>query len=349
MMTKPTAFAESELTRLLAVMVRLRDPACGCPWDQVQTFATIAPYTIEEAYEVADAIARGDMAALPDELGDLLLQVVYHARIAEEAGLFGFADVARCVTDKMIRRHPHVFPEAGAPLGWEAQKQIERTARNEHGTLAGIPAALPALSRALKLTKRAARVGFDWADADQVLEKLQEEIAELRAELAEADPARLADELGDVLFVAANLARKLGLHELFEFVTPLLGDPVELGPFRLSFAAMNHPVPTFAVLVDDGHRLVYSGDTGESDALVHLATGADALLCEASFSAAEEYVPDLHLTGRQAGEHAQRAGVGKLIITHVQPWNSRDAAVAEARAVFGGPVTAARPGAVYEI
>jgi ribonuclease BN (tRNA processing enzyme) len=145
------------------------------------------------------------------------------------------------------------------------------------------------------------------------------------------------------------LARKLGLQELFDFTTPLPGDPVELGPFQVSFALMNHPVPTFAVLVDNGHRLVYSGDTGVSEALVELATGADVLLCEASVSATDEYVPDLHLTGRQAGEHAERAGVGTLIITHVQPWNSRAEAVAEASTVFQGDVVAATPDAVFEI
>ncbi len=202
--------AEAELRRLLDLMVTLRAPG-GCPWDQVQTFDTIAPYTIEEAYEVADAIARRDLAALPDELGDLLFQVVYHARMAEEAGLFGFAEVAKAITDKMVRRHPHVFPQHTPAVGWEAQKAAERRARQEHGTLAGIPVGLPALTRALKLTQRAARVGFDWADASQVLEKLEEEIAEVRAELPGADPVRLADEVGDLLFVAANLARKLGL------------------------------------------------------------------------------------------------------------------------------------------
>jgi ATP diphosphatase len=206
-----------QITRLLDIMARLRDPAQGCPWDQVQTFATIAPYTIEEAYEVADAIARNDMAALPDELGDLLFQVVYHARMAEEAGLFAFNDVARAISDKMVRRHPHVFGDAAArdaaaqTAAWEAQKAAERRARDEHGALAGVPVALPALTRAEKLTKRAARVGFDWPDAPAVLDKLDEEIAELRAELPDADPARLADELGDMLFVMANLARKLGL------------------------------------------------------------------------------------------------------------------------------------------
>lgn len=202
---------EHHLRRLLDVMARLRDPARGCPWDQVQTFATIAPYTVEEAYEIADAIARGDLAVLPDELGDLLLQVVYHARMAEEAGLFSFADVARLIADKMIRRHPHVFGGADAPPPWEAQKRAERLARAETGTLAGVPVNLPALTRAAKLTGRAARVGFDWPDAAAVLDKLDEEAAELRAELPGADPARLADEVGDLLFVVANLARKLGL------------------------------------------------------------------------------------------------------------------------------------------
>ncbi len=209
--------AEAQLRRLLDIMEALRDPQTGCPWDQAQDFASIAPYTIEEAYEVADAILAKDFAALPDELGDLLLQVVYHARMAEEEGRFAFADVARAISDKMVRRHPHVFGEEAAReagmhmLAWEEQKRAERAARAETGTLAGIPAALPALTRALKLTARAGRVGFDWPDAPAVLEKLAEEVAELRAELPEADPARLADEMGDVLFVVANLARKLNL------------------------------------------------------------------------------------------------------------------------------------------
>ena len=203
--------AQHELARLLDVMARLRDPARGCPWDQAQTFDTIAPYTIEEAYEVADAIARRDLADLPDELGDLLFQVVYHARMAEEAGLFAFADVARAITDKMIRRHPHVFGDAETAPAWEEGKRQERTAKRRAGTLDGIPVALPALTRALKITARAARVGFDWPEAPLVLDKLAEEIEEVRAELPQADPARLADEVGDILFVAANLARKLGL------------------------------------------------------------------------------------------------------------------------------------------
>jgi ATP diphosphatase len=209
--------AGCELARLLDIMAKLRDPSAGCPWDIAQNFATIAPYTIEEAYEVADAIAFGDMQALPDELGDLLFQVVFHARMAEEAGHFAFADVARAIADKMVRRHPHVFGDDAARAtgmatgAWEARKAEERAARAEHGVLAGVPVGLPALTRAEKLTKRAGRVGFDWPDAEAVLDKLAEETAELRAELDVADPARLADELGDMLFVMANLARKLGL------------------------------------------------------------------------------------------------------------------------------------------
>ncbi len=208
---------EAELRRLLDVMAALRDPATGCPWDRAQSFDSIAPYTIEEAYEVADAIERRDFAALPDELGDLLFQVVYHARMAEEAGKFGFAEVAAAIADKMIRRHPHVFGAAAArdaaaqTLAWEEQKRAERAARAETGTLAGVPLGLPALTRAEKLARRAARLGFDWQDADAVLAKLDEEIAELRAELPAADPARLADEVGDLLFVLVNLARKLDL------------------------------------------------------------------------------------------------------------------------------------------
>ncbi len=204
--------ASSELSRLLTIMAALRDPKTGCPWDRAQDFATIAPYTIEEAYEVADAIARDDVPALADELGDLLFQVVYHARLAEEAGHFTFADVARVISDKMIRRHPHVFGKAVAQAGmWEAAKASERAARGARGALAGVPETLPALTQAQKLSARAARVGFDWPDAETVLEKLTEETAELRAELPGADPRRLADEVGDMLFVLANLARKLGL------------------------------------------------------------------------------------------------------------------------------------------
>ena len=202
------------LQRLLDVMAALRHPQTGCSWDLEQSFASIAPFTIEEAYEVADAIAN-DMAALPDELGDLLFQVVYLARLAEEAGRFDFAAVADAVTDKMIRRHPHIFGEANARdvpaqlVAWEAQKSAERAARQLGGALAGVAVGLPALTRAVKITARAARVGFDWPDAAAVLHKLAEETAELEAELPGANQARVADELGDMLFVIANLARKL--------------------------------------------------------------------------------------------------------------------------------------------
>ncbi len=216
-MPDTAASAEAELRRLLDIMAALRAPATGCPWDKTQTFDTIAPYTIEEAYEVADAIAQRDFAALPDELGDLLFQIVYHARMAEEAGQFAFADIVKSINDKMIRRHPHVFSDAAArdaaaqTTAWETQKSAERAARAQSGALAGVPVGLPALTRALKLTNRAARVGFDWPDAEQVLAKLDEEIQELRAELSAADPVRLTDEVGDLLFVLANLARKLNL------------------------------------------------------------------------------------------------------------------------------------------
>ena len=209
--------AQSELRRLIDVMAALRDPRTGCPWDRQQSFATIAPYTIEEAYEVADSIARGDWDSLPDELGDLLFQVVYHARMAEEAGMFAFAEVARAITDKMVRRHPHVFGTAAARTAgaqmaaWEASKSAERAARRETGALAGVAVGLPALTRAAKITARAARVGFDWPDAASVLDKLDEEVAEVRAELATADADRLEDEVGDLLFVVANLARKLAV------------------------------------------------------------------------------------------------------------------------------------------
>ena len=215
-MTQPDR-AQQQIARLIEVMARLRDPRTGCPWDRAQDFATIAPYTIEEAYEVADAIARQDWSGLPDELGDLLFQVVYYARMGEEQQRFDFADIAAAITDKMIRRHPHVFADADLrdvatqSSAWEQQKITERAARRQTGTLAGIPLGLPALTRADKLARRAARVGFDWPDAEAVLDKLAEEVGELRAELPEADPARLADEMGDILFVVVNLARKLDL------------------------------------------------------------------------------------------------------------------------------------------
>lgn len=204
------------IDELLAIMARLRDRENGCPWDVEQNFATIAPYTIEEAYEVADAIDRGDFDDLRDELGDLLLQVVFHAQMAAEEGRFDFGDVVASICDKMVRRHPHVF--AGASVdsaeaqtaNWEALKAEERarSGADDTSALAGIARGLPEWQRALKLQKRAARVGFDWPDVEPVFAKLHEEIDEVRAEFADgADPARLTDEIGDVLFVCVNLAR----------------------------------------------------------------------------------------------------------------------------------------------
>src|ERR1700676_1358519 len=211
---------EKPIETLLAIMARLRDPERGCPWDLEQDFVTIAPYTIEEAYEVADAIERGDMPALKDELGDLLLQVVFHARMAEEAGLFAFDDVANAISDKMIRRHPHVFGDAvissvsAQNEAWEAHKAAERAANGgADSVLDGIALAFPALLRAAKVSRRAARIGFDWPDARAVIPKLAEEIAEIEAELDKgAGRDRLEDEIGDLLFAAANLARKLDIE-----------------------------------------------------------------------------------------------------------------------------------------
>jgi MazG family protein len=209
------------MSRLIEIMARLRDPAGGCPWDIEQTFATIAPYTIEEAYEVADAIERGDMGELEEELGDLLLQVVYHARMAEEAGAFDFAGVARAIGDKMVRRHPHVFgaeevrDAAHQTLRWDAIKAQERARKAEGvraGALDGVPLGLPALTRAAKLTHRAARVGFDWPSCAEVLAKLREELGELEAEIEAGDVGKAREELGDLLFVCANLARKLDVE-----------------------------------------------------------------------------------------------------------------------------------------
>ncbi len=215
--------APRTIADLLAIMAKLRDPDGGCPWDTRQTFASIAPYTVEEAYEVADAIDRGDMDDLKEELGDLLLQVVFHARMAQEAGAFAFADVVEAICDKMTRRHPHVFAEASfadaeAQLAdWEARKRAERAAKGETdaSALAGVARGLPEWQRAVKLQHKAAKVGFDWPGPEPVLEKLREEIEETRAEFAAvaSDPDdaaahdRLEDEIGDVLFVCANLAR----------------------------------------------------------------------------------------------------------------------------------------------
>jgi ATP diphosphatase len=218
-----------DISRLIEIMAALRDPATGCPWDVEQTFTTIAPYTIEEAYEVADAIARSDLLDLQEELGDLLLQVVYHARIAEEAGDFAFGDVVRGITEKMIRRHPHVFGDQEARNArsakgmWEkikTEEKRERQAAREArglgftkaaGFLDGVPLPLPALTRALKLQEKAATVGFDWGDAAPVLDKLEEEIGELREAMASGKQAATEDEFGDVLFSLVNLGRKLKL------------------------------------------------------------------------------------------------------------------------------------------
>ena len=216
----PGARALPSTARLLDIMARLRDPNGGCPWDVEQTFRTIAPYTIEEAYEVADAIERDDMALLCDELGDLLLQVVFHARMAEEDDRFDFEDVAAGISDKMVRRHPHVFGDASVEsaaaqtVAWEDQKAAERDANGETadtGVLANVPVGLPALTRAVKLQRRAARVGFDWPDKADVMGKIEEEQAELVQEMSvpAPDPDRLEDEMGDLLFVIANLARWL--------------------------------------------------------------------------------------------------------------------------------------------
>ena len=194
--------------RLLAIMARLRDPQRGCEWDVAQTWATIAPYTIEEAYEVADAIARNDANDLKDELGDLLLQVVFHARIAEEAGVFAFPDVVAAISDKMERRHPHIFGDASHSPGWEELKAAERRdTTQDDSALAGVAAGLPALMRAVKLQKRAARTGFDWPDQTGAIAKIMEEIEEVKT----ASDDQREDEIGDLLFAVVNWARHLGV------------------------------------------------------------------------------------------------------------------------------------------
>ncbi|NBB17385.1 nucleoside triphosphate pyrophosphohydrolase [Caulobacter sp. SLTY] len=217
-MSSPNPPTDRPIDRLLAVMARLRDPDGGCAWDLEQTFATIAPYTVEEAYEVADAIERGDLRDLKDELGDLLFQVVFHSRMAEEQGAFAFDDVAEAIVDKMLRRHPHVFGDVEVrsaqeqTQAWEVMKASERAAKAKTGVLADVPAGLPALTRAVKLTKRAGRVGFDWPSPAEVIAKLHEEVGELQAEIEAGDKAKMREELGDLLFVVANLARKLDVE-----------------------------------------------------------------------------------------------------------------------------------------
>jgi ATP diphosphatase len=222
-----------DIVRLIEIMAALRTPVTGCPWDLEQTFATIAPYTIEEACEVADAIARGDHVDLKEELGDLLLQVVYHARMAEEAGHFAFPDVVEAISAKLIRRHPHVFGDARdlssdeVKRVWDAIKAQEKAQRARDRAAAGfgaaglgdetpslldgVPSTLPALMRAGKLSRAAARVGFDWPDVEQVLDKVEEELSEVRAALASGDKAAASDEIGDLLFAVANLARHAGI------------------------------------------------------------------------------------------------------------------------------------------
>ena len=215
-----------DIGRLIEIMAALRDPKTGCPWDVQQDFGSIAPYTIEEAYEVADAIERGDLIDLKDELGDLLLQVAFHARMAQEQGAFAFEDVVEAITTKMVRRHPHVFGNAGpgdvdaAKASWEATKRAEKAERRaaraappEEGeaasVLAGVPVALPALTRAEKISRKAASVGFDWPEPAQVIAKIREELAEVEHELQGGNRAALEDEVGDLLFAVANLARHL--------------------------------------------------------------------------------------------------------------------------------------------
>ena len=214
-MSKPPSPSAEKIDALIDVMARLRDPEGGCPWDLEQDFRTIAPYTIEEAYEVADAIERGEMRELKDELGDLLFQTVFHAQMAREKGLFDFGDVTEAITRKMIRRHPHVFEKSEMRTAdeqteaWESQKARERAEKGADSLLADVPAGLPGLTRAVKLQKRAARIGFDWTDPGDVLDKIREETDELRAAMQEANDRNIEEEFGDLLFVLANLARHL--------------------------------------------------------------------------------------------------------------------------------------------
>jgi MazG family protein len=213
------SLSPGDIQRLLAIMQRLRSPDGGCPWDLEQNFSTIAPYTIEEAYEVASSIEAGDFAALKDELGDLLLQVVFHAQMASEQGLFNFSDVVMAICEKMIRRHPHVFGEPGVQSAaavtraWDEIKRQERAAKSgaAHGLLDDVPSAIPALMRAIKLQNRAAEVGFDWPSAVTVTDKIAEESRELAEAKDSSDKAKLAEEFGDMLFAMANLARHLKL------------------------------------------------------------------------------------------------------------------------------------------
>ncbi|WP_113913283.1 nucleoside triphosphate pyrophosphohydrolase [Roseovarius dicentrarchi] len=248
------------LPRLLAIMRALRDPETGCPWDIEQDFASIAPYTIEEAYEVADAIQRADWSDLTGELGDLLLQVVFHAQIAQDRNLFDFNDVANEIANKMVARHPHVFGKesrdktaAQQTRDWEAVKATERAARAEAGTLDGVALGLPALLRAVKLQKRAARVGFDWPNTAQVLDKLNEEIAELAEAAESGDADHTEEEFGDLLFVMANLARHMKI------------DPE--AALRRANAKFTHRFERIEALLAEAGKTPQASDLAEMDAL----------------------------------------------------------------------------------
>ncbi|MDO5620116.1 MAG: nucleoside triphosphate pyrophosphohydrolase [Paracoccus sp. (in: a-proteobacteria)] len=260
--------AQDEIERLIGIMAALRDPQTGCPWDIEQDFASIAPHTIEEAYEVEDAITRQAWDELPGELGDLLFQVVFHAYMAQEAGMFDFADVARAIGDKLVFRHPHIFGDASRDKSaaqqvkdWEDIKAQERAAKAERGVLDGVALGLPALTRAVKLQNRAARVGFDWPGPAEVLDKIREEAAELAEAQAGADPAHLREEYGDLLFVMANLARHLQI------------DPEEAlreanAKFTRRFGAVE------AALAAQGRR-PQDSDLAEMDALWDAAKAAE--------------------------------------------------------------------------
>jgi nucleoside triphosphate diphosphatase len=246
---------ERPIDRLVAIMRRLRDPVSGCEWDREQSFATIAPYTIEEAYEVADAIARDDMDALADELGDLQLQVVFHAQMAEEAGHFALDDVISGICNKLERRHPHIFGDAERSPGWEELKAAERRQSPDDSALAGVALALPALERAAKLQRRAARTGFDWPDASGPRAKIDEELAELDAE---SDHHRMLEELGDLLFAVVNLARHLNIE-------PEAALREASRKFEQRFRAIEK-APGFANLsLDDKEALWVAAKTAQAD------------------------------------------------------------------------------------
>ena len=256
------------LARLRAIMARLRDPAKGCPWDIEQDFASIAPYTIEEAHEVADAIAREAWDELPGELGDLLLQVVFHAQMAAEAGMFDFADVVEKISDKMIDRHPHIFGDESRDKSaaqqikdWEAIKARERAAKAERGVLDGVALGLPALTRAVKLQNRAARVGFDWPGPAEVLDKITEEARELVEARGGSDHAHLTEEFGDLMFVMANLARHLEI------------DPEEA--LRLANAKFTRRFRSIEAALAAQGRRPEDSDLAEMDALWNEAKAAE--------------------------------------------------------------------------